>query len=110
MDVSADVNPALNNTAEIIADLTRSTLPALASRYGIQYSVEGRSASQRETFADMRLGAMVALLLMYLVLAWVFASYGWPLVVMLAIPLGLIGAVIGHWLLGMNMTILSVTP
>ncbi len=108
VDVSADVNPALNNTAEIVSDLTRSTLPALASRYGIQYSVEGRSASQRETFADMRLGAIIALVLMYLVLAWVFSSYGWPLVVMLAIPLGLIGAVIGHWLLDMNMTILSV--
>jgi multidrug efflux pump subunit AcrB len=71
VDVSADVNAALNNTAEIVADLTQFTLPALSSKYGIQYSVEGRSASQRETFADMRLGAIVALALMYLVLAWV---------------------------------------
>ena len=79
VDVSADVNAALNNTAEIVADLNQFTLPALASKYGIQYSVEGRSASQRETFTDMRLGAIVALTLMYLVLAWVFSSYGWPL-------------------------------
>jgi multidrug efflux pump subunit AcrB len=108
VDVSADVNAALNNTAEIVADLTQFTLPALSSKYGIQYSVEGRSASQRETFADMRLGAIVALALMYLVLAWVFSSYGWPLLVMLTIPLGLTGAVMGHWLMDMNLTILSL--
>ncbi len=108
VDVSADVNPALNNIAEIVADLDASTLPSLASRHGIQYSVEGRSASQRETFADMRTGAMIALLLMYLVLAWVFSSYGWPLVVLLAVPLGFTGAIFGHWLMDMNLTILSV--
>jgi multidrug efflux pump subunit AcrB len=108
VDVSADVNAALNNTAEIVADLTLFTLPALSSKYGIQYSVEGRSASQRETFADMRLGAIIALVLMYLVLAWVFSSYGWPLLVMLTIPLGLTGAVLGHWFMDMNLTILSL--
>jgi len=108
VDVSADVDAALNNTAEIVADLQQFTLPALASKYGVQYSIEGRSASQRETFADMRLGAMIAFVLMYLVLAWVFSSYGWPFLVMLAIPLGLTGAVLGHWLMGMNLTILSI--
>jgi multidrug efflux pump subunit AcrB len=108
VDVTADVNPALNNTAEIVKDLQLSTLPQLSSRYGIQYSIEGRSASQRETFADMIMGALIALLLMYLVLAWVFSSYGWPLLVMLSIPLGIAGAVLGHWAMDMNMTILSL--
>jgi multidrug efflux pump subunit AcrB len=56
----------------------------------------------------MRLGAIIALVLMYLVLAWVFSSYGWPLLVMLTIPLGLTGAVLGHWIMGMNLTILSM--
>jgi multidrug efflux pump subunit AcrB len=46
--------------------------------------------------------------MIYLVLAWVFSSYGWPLVVMAAIPFGLIGALIGHWLLGIDLTILSL--
>jgi multidrug efflux pump subunit AcrB len=108
VDVSADVDAALNNTAEIVADLQQFTLPELASKYGIRYSVEGRSASQRETFADMRVGAIIALTLMYLVLAWVFSSYGWPLLVMLTIPLGLTGAVLGHWIMDMNLTILSM--
>jgi multidrug efflux pump subunit AcrB len=108
VDVSGDVNPALNNTSEIVQSLTATTLPELASQYGIQYSVEGRSASQRETFADMRTGVIIALVLMYLVLAWVFSSYGWPFLVILTIPLGLTGAILGHWIMGMNMTILSL--
>ncbi len=108
VDVTADVNSAVNNTAEIVSDLLLSTLPELSSRHGIHYSVEGRSASQRETFSDMKTGALIALLLMYLVLAWVFSSYGWPILVMLTIPLGLTGAVLGHWIMDMNMTILSM--
>ena len=108
VDVTADVNPSINNTAEIVNDLNVSTLPSLSSRYGIQYSIEGRSASQRETFSDMKTGALIAMLLMYLVLAWVFSSYGWPILVMLTIPLGLTGAILGHWIMDMNMTLLSL--
>jgi multidrug efflux pump subunit AcrB len=48
------------------------------------------------------------MILIYIVLAWVFASYGWPLVVMAAIPFGLIGALTGHWLMGIDLTILSL--
>jgi multidrug efflux pump subunit AcrB len=108
VDVTADVNSSINNSAEIVNDLLISTLPSLSSRHGISYTIEGRSASQRETFTDMRTGAMIALLLMYLVLAWVFSSYGWPILVMMTIPLGLTGAVLGHWIMDMNMTILSL--
>ena len=58
--------------------------------------------------ADLKLGLQVGLLLIYMVLAWVFASYGWPLLVMLIIPFGITGAVFGHWAMDMNVTILSV--
>ena len=51
---------------------------------------------------------MFGLAMIYLVLAWVFASYGWPLVVMAAIPFGLIGALAGHFVLGLDLTILSL--
>ncbi|MDH5352909.1 MAG: efflux RND transporter permease subunit [Gammaproteobacteria bacterium] len=108
VDVTADVNASVNTTSEVVQDLRRSTLPALASKYGIQYSIEGRAASQRETFSDMQIGALIALLLMYLVLSWVFSSYGWPILVMFGIPLGITGAILGHWIMDMNMTILSL--
>ena len=51
---------------------------------------------------------LLALVLIYLVLAWVFASYGWPLVVMAVIPFGVVGALIGHWAMGLDITILSL--
>ena len=84
----------------IIASLEADTLPELQERFRWIISFEGRSADQRETMGDMRKGLMLGLVLIYLILAWVFASYGWPLVVMAAIPFGLTGALFGHWLMG----------
>ncbi|HJP26887.1 MAG TPA: efflux RND transporter permease subunit, partial [Arenicellales bacterium] len=52
--------------------------------------------------------AALALLMIYLILAWVFGSYGWPLVVMTVIPFGLVGALWGHLLMGIDLTLLSL--
>lgn len=108
VQISADVDPALNNNNEVNAALRQSVLPKLQSRYGVEYSLEGRAADQAETLGDMRRGGLFALAIIYVVLAWVFASYGWPLVVMGVIPFGLIGALVGHWLIGIDLTILSL--
>ncbi len=108
VDVSGNVDRNINNNNTIIASLQQHTLPELKSRYGISYSFEGRAAEQKETLADMKVGLLLGLTLIYLVLAWVFASYGWPLIVMMAIPFGLIGAILGHWLLDIDLTILSL--
>jgi multidrug efflux pump subunit AcrB len=108
VSVTADVDPAFANTQEILDGLAQATLPQLVGRYGISHSFEGSAASQRDTLTDMRIGVVLALILIYLVLAWVFASYGWPLLVMVVIPLGLTGAILGHWVMGMNMTLLSL--
>lgn len=108
LELSAEVDARINNANLIIQSLQQHTLPQLAAKYGIDYSFEGRSADQRETMSDMRYGLMIGLVLIYLVLAWIFASYGWPLVVMCAIPFGLIGAIFGHLLLGIDLTILSL--
>jgi len=108
VQISADVDPALASTNEINRSLAADTLPALAERHGIDFSFEGRAADEAETLADMRRGSYFALAMIYLVLAWVFASYAWPLAVMSAIPFALIGALGGHWLLGLDLTILSL--
>ncbi|NOQ78943.1 MAG: AcrB/AcrD/AcrF family protein, partial [Gammaproteobacteria bacterium] len=50
----------------------------------------------------------LGLTLIYIVLAWVFSSYGWPLVVMAIIPFGLVGALWGHWIQGIDLTLLSI--
>lgn len=87
---------------------TTSVLPQIAQQYGVHYSFEGRAADQRETLQDMLFGLVLALSLMYLILAWQFASYGWPLIVLTAIPFGLVGAIWGHWMMGIDLTILSL--
>jgi multidrug efflux pump subunit AcrB len=108
VEVTADVDRMLTNENRVLAALEQDVLPELTRRYGIDYSFEGRSADQRETLGDMRTGVALGLALIYLVLAWVFGSYGWPLVVMAIIPFGLIGALFGHWLMGLDVTILSL--
>jgi multidrug efflux pump subunit AcrB len=106
--VSADVDKTMNNSNKIIANLSKNLLPELKSRYGIEYSLEGRAADQAETLADMKRGMLFALALIYLILAWQFASYGWPIIVMSIIPFGLVGAIMGHVVMGMDLTLLSL--
>ena len=106
--VSADVDPAVTNANAVVADLSTGPLVAIAERHGIEWSFKGRQEDQAETLSDMAWGAGLALALIYLVLAFVFASYGWPLVVMSVIPFGLVGAVFGHWAMGIDLTVLSM--
>lgn len=106
--VLGDVDRNVNNANNILLDLQQTLLPELMRKYGVSYSLEGTAKNQRKTFADMMMGLIIGLALIYLILAWVFESYGWPILVMLAIPLGLVGAILGHYLLGVNLTILSM--
>ncbi|MCP4597645.1 efflux RND transporter permease subunit [Neptuniibacter sp.] len=106
--VSADLDESAANADEIIADLKAGKLEQVTSEFGVSAIFEGRNKSQRETLSDMKLGLVLALVLIFIILAWVFSSYSWPIAVMLAIPLGLTGAIFGHGLMGMNMTILSL--
>ncbi|MGI9319306.1 MAG: efflux RND transporter permease subunit [bacterium] len=106
--VRGSVDPALNNANDIRAEIEKELLPDLSSRFGVKFSFEGRQADQRETLGDMRLGLMLALSMIYLVLSWVFGSYGWPLIVMFIIPFGLVGAIWGHVAMGLDLTILSL--
>jgi len=106
--ITASVDAAVNNSNEILAALQQQALPDIASRYGVTIDFEGRAEEQMDTMADMKQGLVLAFILIYIILAWVFSSYGWPLVVMAAIPFGLIGALLGHWVMGIDLTILSL--
>ncbi|MBR9883257.1 MAG: efflux RND transporter permease subunit [Oceanospirillales bacterium] len=108
INVSADLNENQTNANEVISALQREVIPGLSARYGISASFEGKNRDQRETLADMKLGLVIALALIYIILAWVFASYSWPLTVMLAIPLGITGALLGHFITGQTLTVLSL--
>jgi multidrug efflux pump subunit AcrB len=106
--LSADVDKAVNNANKIVANLVENVLPDLSIRYGVEYSFEGRMADQAETLGDMKRGLIFAIAMIYIILAWQFASYGWPFVVMSIIPFGLVGAILGHWFMEIDLTILSL--
>ncbi|MGB0466663.1 MAG: efflux RND transporter permease subunit [Pontibacterium sp.] len=108
INVSADLDESVANANEIIDNLKTSSLEQITSRYGIEASFEGSNKRQRRTMSDMKMGLFLALTLIYIILAWVFSSYTWPIAIMLAIPLGLTGATLGHGLLGIDLTILSL--
>ena len=106
--VTAVVDAGVTNNNNVLAKLKEKTIPGLMSKYGLDISYRGRAQEQEETLDDMKLGLMFALVLIYIILAWVFASYGLPLVVMIAIPFGLTGAIFGHLIMGIDLTILSL--
>ncbi len=106
--ISANVNRKLNNANRILANLENEFIPELIEQYNLSYSLEGRAADQAETMADMKRGALFALIMIYIILAWVSSSYLRPLVILMAIPFGLIGAIIGHLIMGIEFTLLSI--
>jgi multidrug efflux pump subunit AcrB len=108
VEVNAQVNAGQANTNDILNGLVEKVMPGLVERHGVRWSFEGRAADQRETMADMKTGLVLGLALIYLILAWVFAHYGWPLIIMLAIPFGAGGAIFGHWVMGLDLTVLSM--
>ncbi|MFT6030356.1 MAG: multidrug efflux pump subunit AcrB [Oleiphilaceae bacterium] len=107
LHITASVNTEENNANEVVAELNEGFLQALSSEYGIKVELKGRAEEQAQTGKDMALGAMIGFTLIYIILAWVFGSYSWPVAVLLAIPLGISGAILGHWLLDLNLTMLS---
>jgi multidrug efflux pump subunit AcrB len=105
--VTADVDPEATTDIELVEALDSGPLAELARQFGVQYAFSGREEERAKSFADLKLGIGIALGLIYLILAWVFASYSRPLVVMAIIPFGLVGAVFGHWAMGFPLSITS---
>ncbi len=109
LQVKADVDDDKTTPNAVINDLRDNYLPQLADKYpGLSYSFEGEQKNQRETMQGLSKGFLMALLLIYVLLAIPFKSYIQPFIVMSAIPFGLIGAILGHVILGYDLTILSL--
>ncbi|MBT6660520.1 MAG: efflux RND transporter permease subunit, partial [Verrucomicrobia bacterium] len=108
VNVTADVDPATGNTQLINQSLETEVLPAMQREFpGIYWSFEGEKSEQAETLDSLGYLYVIALIIIYALLAIPFNSYIQPLIVMAAIPFGLIGAVWGHVVMGMDVTILS---
>lgn len=109
INVSAAVDDKQANAQQIIANLQRDLLPQLAADYpGLTWDMEGEEKERKDSLASMSEGFLLALVAIFSLLAIPFRSYSQPLLIMAAIPFGMIGAVIGHIILGYNLSLLSL--
>lgn len=106
--VTGDIDAEVTSTEEVVERLEAEVMPSLAAKYGIGYTYKGRDEERRDSFRDLQQGAILAFALMYITLAWVFGSYWKPITVMLIIPFGLVGAILGHYVMGFSLTIISM--
>ncbi len=108
VDVKADVVRSVTNAEAVIKALQSGFLEHLKADYpGLNYSLEGEEKERRDSMRSMMYGFIVALFLIFVLLAIPFNSYIQPLIIMTAIPFGMIGAVLGHLLLGFDLSIVS---
>lgn len=106
--VTADVTPR-SKAGLIVNELMSSKLPELVKTYpGLSYSFQGRQAEMQESMASLRNGLLLALLAIFCLLAIPLKSYIQPILIMSSIPFGLVGAVIGHLVLGYSLSIMSM--
>ncbi len=109
VNITASVDSNIANAKEIINAVSQTVLPDLIADYpGLTYDLVGEEKEQRESFGSMKKGFLLALFGIYALLAIPFRSYSQPILIMLAIPFGIIGAVIGHFIMGFNLSILSI--
>jgi multidrug efflux pump subunit AcrB len=108
VSITGEIDEALNSTSQVLDALKRDGVIELAAKNGVAVSFAGKAEEQEQTLSDMGTGAILGLAGIYIILAWVFASYFRPLVVMSIIPLGFVGAVLGHLVLGYDFSILSL--
>ena len=107
--VSAEVDPARANAQAISAELERSVFPAIARDFpGARADFSGDSRETAESFDSLKVGFPLAVLGIYAVVAAMFRSYLQPLVILFTVPFGLVGAVLGHLLLGFKLSLMSM--
>ena len=108
VNVTASVDASITSAAEVNTDL-EDRLPALLERYpGVQWAFEGMQSEQAEGIAGLRTGFAIALLAIFALLAIPLGSYIQPLIIMSAIPFGLVGAVWGHMLMDVTLSMMSM--
>jgi multidrug efflux pump subunit AcrB len=106
--VSADVEPK-SAASRVLNVVKEEVLPQLRADFpGLTWSFEGSQAEMRESTAMLGGGFALAMGVMYALLAIAFGSYLQPLIVMMAIPFGIVGAVLGHIVLGYDLSLVSM--
>lgn len=109
VNVKADIDKTRVEPGEILKELQADVFPVLLQDYpSIRFALEGEAKDQADNIQALSLGFAVVLVLIYAALAIPLRSYSQPLYIMSAIPFGIVGAVLGHYLTGKSLSILSI--
>ncbi len=108
VNVRADINKKLGNLNQIVSDLKVYLDELRVSYPSVRYSFEGEQREQSESYGSLYMGALFVLFAIYSLLAIPFRSYLQPIIVMLIIPFSVVGAILGHMIMGMNLSIMSI--
>lgn len=107
--VSGDIAEEDPVAADLVATaLQDEIIPDIVSRFDVQTEIAGLAQQEREFLDDATTGFIFCVIAIYLVMAWVFASWTRPLVIVLMIPFGVVGAMWGHYWFGIPLTMFSV--
>jgi len=107
--VTADLDTDIVTGQEIAQRVTDDIMPRLQADYPqLQYSFGGEVEEQEESFGDLGVAFLLALMMIYVLLAIPFKSYVQPFIIMAVIPFGIIGALIGHLILDIQLVVLSM--
>ncbi|MCY4119648.1 MAG: efflux RND transporter permease subunit, partial [Acidobacteria bacterium] len=109
VNVTASVDPQVASTSALIADLRERILPEVLTEFpDVFYTFRGAQEGQEEALSSLRLGFVLALIMIFGLLAVPLRSYAQPLIIMGAIPFGLVGALWGHLLMGLDVTFMTL--
>ncbi len=107
--VTAEVNTAVANTDEIVAAMEAGFFEHLKVDYpGVQVSFQGEKRKSQESLGSLWVGFLIAMLGVYSIIATIFRSYVQPAVIMVTVPFGIIGAILGHLVMGYNLSMMSM--
>ena len=106
--VSAEVDKEKYEPEKILGDIMEKELPEVLAQFrGVRSRLSGSSQQAQEVQTDMLKGALLALFLIYALMAVPLRSYSQPLIIMSVIPFGMIGAMVGHWILDIPVSMTS---
>lgn len=107
--VLADVNEDRTPAERVIQHLDSRVFPGLTAKYpGFRHSFEGQQQERRESMGSLGTGFVFGIVAIFTILALIFKSYAQPVIIMMAIPFGCIGAMLGHFILGKWISMMSV--
>ena len=106
--VTGDVDPTITTTNIVLQSVRSDIEPRIERDYGVRLAYDGKALEQAEAFSGLRLALIITFASIFIILAWVFSSYTTPFLILAVVPFGLIGAILGHLVLGFNLSMFSL--